>query len=195
MKQWVRALAAIVVLGLAGPAFAEHPQKREGFWIAFGLGYGSANVTTDCGCGGSDREGGFTGFLKLGGTLNPKLLLGSETNVWVKDENDISLALGSITGTVTFYPQVEGGFFLKGGVGASFADWTLPTEGRDAEVTKAGWGVLAGIGYDVRIGRNLSLTPSVNYWYGHVSDLDFEGLGSPSLKQNVVSFDLGLTFH
>ena len=63
-------------------------------------------------------------------------------------------------------------------------------------VSKTGWGVLAGVGYDLRVGRNISLTPAVNYYYGKPGDLDFEGetvLGGWS--QDVVSFEIGITFH
>lgn len=63
-------------------------------------------------------------------------------------------------------------------------------------VSKTGWGLLAGIGYDLRVGRNVSLTPCVNYFYGKPGDLVFEGEDAfPGWKQNVVSFELGLTFH
>ena len=63
-------------------------------------------------------------------------------------------------------------------------------------MSKTGWGVLAGIGYDLRVGRNISLTPCVNYFYGKPGDLVFEGEDTlPGWKQNVVSFELGLTFH
>src|SRR5437867_6722771 len=54
-------------------------QEREGFWIGFGAGYGSANAKCDH-CVATGREGGLAGFLKLGGTLNRKVLLGAEFN-------------------------------------------------------------------------------------------------------------------
>jgi hypothetical protein len=47
------------------------------------------------------------------------VLLGVESNVWVKDESGATLTLGSVTGTITVYPSATAGFFLKGGFGAS----------------------------------------------------------------------------
>jgi hypothetical protein len=183
---------------LASPsAWAGHPQERKGFWIGFGAGYGSASASADCdGCGG-DREGSVTGFLKLGGTLNPHVLLGVETNVWVKDEGDnTTLTLGAFTGTVTLYPQAEGGFFLKAGVGASYVSSEFREGSLSASIDKTGWAVLVGAGYDLRVGRNISLTPCINYHYGKPGDIDFEGeTVFPGWKQNVVSFELGITFH
>ncbi|HKZ32150.1 MAG TPA: hypothetical protein VJ648_07310, partial [Vicinamibacteria bacterium] len=112
-----------VVLLASSSAWAGHPQERQGFWIGFGGGYGSAYGEADCqDCDGGDREGSFTGFLKLGGTLNDRVLLGVEGNAWVKEQDGLTLTLGSFTGTVTFYPQASSGFFLKGGVGLSYVD-------------------------------------------------------------------------
>ncbi len=66
----------------------------------------------------------------------------------------------------------------------------------DVSASQTGWGLLAGIGYDIRVGRNISLTPCVNYTYGKPGDLVFEGEETlPNWKQNVVSFELGITFH
>ena len=79
-KQWLGCLVGGVVLLASSSAWAGHPQDRQGFWIGFGGGYGSAEASADCeGCSG-DREGSFTGFIKLGGTLNDRVLLGVEGN-------------------------------------------------------------------------------------------------------------------
>src|SRR5438552_13519881 len=49
--------AAAGLLGVTAPAArAQYPQRREGFWIGFGLGYGTANVTCDTCVSGSDRK-------------------------------------------------------------------------------------------------------------------------------------------
>jgi hypothetical protein len=48
-----------------------------------------------------------------------------------------------------------------------------------------GFGLLAGIGYDMRVSPNTSLTPVLNYFRG-----SFEG-GSA----DVVQLGLGVTFH
>jgi len=77
----LRALAITVMLSVWGASVgaAQHPQVRKGFWIGFGFGYGSSNVSCD-GCGSASRESGGAGFIKLGGTLNDKVLLGGEIN-------------------------------------------------------------------------------------------------------------------
>lgn len=188
-------LVVAVVLLSSSLAWAGHPQVREGFWIGFGGGYGSAKGRCD-GCDGGSREGSFTGFLKLGGTLNKHVLLGVETNAWTKSQDNVTLTLGSFAGTVTYYPQAASGFFLKGGVGASYVSTDVQEGSVNTSVSKTGWGVLAGLGYDVRVGRNISITPCVNYFYGQPGDISIQGetaLGG--WKQDVIDFGIGITFH
>ena len=190
------AVAAVLTLSVAPRAWAGHPQERRGFWIGFGFGYGSAGIDCD-GCVGSDRQGAFTGFLKLGGTLSDHVLLGGEVNAWLDEEGSTTLGLGTATGTVTVYPWTSSGFFLKGGVGLSFVETRERVGSGTLTFGTEGWGVLTGLGYDLRVGRNISITPSINYYFGQPGDFAFEdglpGLGS--FKHDVIDFGIGVTFH
>lgn len=188
-------LAAGIALFVPASAWAGDPQVREGFWIGFGAGYGWADVSCDeCGDGG-DREGSITGFVKLGGTLNERVLLGVETNVWTKEQDDVRVTLGSLAGTVTLYPQASSGFFLKAGVGLSYLDTGVRAGSVSLSASKTGWGFMAGLGYDLRLDRNVSITPCVNYYYGKPGDLTFEGETVAGWKQNVIDVGIGVTFH
>jgi hypothetical protein len=173
---------AVVVFGLvsAGPLLAQTP-KREGFWLGAGLGYGSLALGCD-GCSGLSREGALSGYLKLGGTVNPSLRLGGETNGWVKSESGVTFSTGLAAGTVTVYPAPANGLFLKGGAGVSYAKVDVSGSGSDSET---GWGGIAGIGYDIPVGRTLYLTPVANWVYGHYSDWHTTN----------VQLALGITWH
>ena len=73
MRHLSRCVAVLAVLALAlAPAAPGqgHPQTRQGFWIGFGLGWGSLSYSCT-GCSGS--EGALSGYLKLGGTLDDAL--------------------------------------------------------------------------------------------------------------------------
>ncbi len=54
-----------------------------------------------------------------------------------------------------------------------------------------------GAGYDLRIGRSVSLTPAASFLYGSVGDLT--GASGTAVergwKQNVFTLALGVTFH
>ena len=164
-------LSALLTVLLASTAFAQQAQTRQGFWIGGGLGYGSL------GCEGCDRMGAPSGYLKLGGTLRQNILLGVETNGWTKSELGARLTMGNVSGAVYWYPMVTNGLFVKAGAGYSVLD--------DSFASTSGFGLLGGVGYDVRVGRNLSVTPVANWFRG-----SFDG-GSA----NVLQIGLGVTSH
>src|SRR6266480_2212950 len=102
-------LAAAGLLGVtASVARAQYPQRREGFWIGFGLGYGSANVTCDT-CGSGPRTGGVTAFLKLGGTPSRNLLIGGAINGWSHPSSGATETMGNVTASLYYYPVAGGG--------------------------------------------------------------------------------------
>ena len=193
MTTLARVLGLLAVLTTsASVARAQYPQRREGFWIGFGLGYGSANVTCDT-CGSGPRTGGVTAFLKLGGTPSRNLLIGGAINAWSHQSGGATETMGNVTASLYYYPVASGGLFLTGGVG--FSDYNVDTS---PSYDGTGWGFTAGVGYDVRVGRNVSLTPVANFVYGGVGELGLSGGGgtfATGWKQNVVDFGLGLTFH
>lgn len=188
----LRSLTAVAVLTVLGVSVvaAQKPQVRKGFWIGFGFGYGSSNVSCD-GCGSSNRESGATGFLKMGGTLSDKVLLGGEVNAWTKSTNGVTADLGNVSFAAYLYPQPKSGFFVKGGVG--FATTRLHNSGT-AEAS--GFGFVAGLGYDIRVGTNISITPVGNFYFGSDGDLKESGTTlETGWKHNVYEFGLGITFH
>jgi hypothetical protein len=120
-----------------------------------------------------------SGYLTLGGKLSDKLLLGGETNGWSKDDQGTMVTAANASVVLYFYPSATGGFFLRGGLGWA----TLDIEGLGSE---SGGGAVFGLGYDVRVSRNMSLVPVLNFAGGALAN-DF--------KQNVVQIALGLTWH
>jgi hypothetical protein len=191
MRSSTRLLASLTALacGAATVVVAQRPQTREGFWIGFGFGYGSAHGACSS-CGGANW-GGATAFLKLGVTLSPSVLLGGAVNGWSKSRGGVTTALGNVTASVFYYPAVKSGLFVTGGLG--FSDYMASG---DSSTTGNGWGFTLGAGYDVRVGRNVSLTPSVHFVYGGVGDLQESGTTVlTGWRQRVIDFSLGITFH
>ena len=66
MKRFGVLIACLFLTSLAVPSLSSaqsRPQTREGFFIGFGLGYGSLGCST---CNGGRKAGGIL-YLKLGG--------------------------------------------------------------------------------------------------------------------------------
>lgn len=64
------------------------------------------------------QEGiGGAGYLRLGGTVTPQLLIGGEAAGWTRDDSGIMRSRGNATASVMFYPMARGGLFLKSGLG------------------------------------------------------------------------------
>jgi hypothetical protein len=179
--------AALLVIGSTAVQ-AQRPQTRQGFWIGFGLGWGSLGVscgTPDCRTG---RTGAASGYLKLGGTLSPHFLLGGETNGWTKEEERTTVTAANASLAAYYYPQPAGGLFLKGGAGIA----TFKEEGGDAA---SGVGLVVGLGYDFRVGPNVSITPVANFNWGRVGDVTGPIDVTPDVKQNIIQLAVGVTFH
>lgn len=200
MRAAARVFAFLATLGglASGVASAQRPQTRQGFWIGFGFGGGSAGISCDIDpeCANLTRETGFTGHLKIGGTLTPKVLLGGESTGWTKKESGVTSQLGNLAAAAYLYPAPATGFFVKGGPSFSYF---REDDGTD-EATGTGFGFMIGAGYDIRVGTNISITPVASFYWGSIGEVDLSGsvTGTTSgfgLKQNVFDFQLGITFH
>jgi hypothetical protein len=173
----VMALAALVAFAAPRAVSAQGNHVRQGFWFSAGLGYGSLGCQ-DC----SAREGALSGGLALGGTLSQKVLLGVGTNGWTKSEGGYTATVGTLTAQVRFYPSATGGFFLLGGLGLGSIHEEVADFGSASEV---GPGALVGLGYDFRVGQNVSLTP---YWNGFATT-------TSNADANVGQLGLSVTLH
>ena len=123
-----------------------------------------------------------SGTIGLGGTLSQKVLLGITSNGWTKNESGVTLTVGTVTGMIRFYPSAAGRFFLIGGLGLGSIRVDIDGFGSATEV---GAGALLGLGYDIRVGDNTSMTA---YWNGFAART-----GDPDA--NVGQIGLSITAH
>jgi len=176
VTKWL-AVCALGSLCLVGTAQAQNAQTRDGFWFSGGLGYGSLGCDN---CG--SREGGISGNLSLGGTITPRLLLGVGTSGWTKSEQGATLTVAVLDARIRFYPQTRGGFFLTGGIGVGSVTGSVSGFGSN---TETGTGAILGMGYDVRVSRNTSITP---YWNAYA-------IKNSNTDANVGQIGLAVTLH
>ena len=184
-----------LAVGLLIPAcetFAQRPQTREGVNISFGFGGGSAGI--DCaGCQAS-RQSGTLFYFNVGGTINRHLTLGGELNGFGYSSRNEDDTIGSLMAVAHFYPAPAIGFFLIGGAGLT--SMSLDNHVDQVNVTSTSGGVLIGAGYDVRLGRNFSLTPNVSFVQGFAGKARVNDVStSETVKPNYGQIGLGFTWH
>jgi hypothetical protein len=182
----------VALLALAPPslAFAQGPaQTRTGFWSTVGLGWGTADcelcADERVGDAAGVRVGGAAGVLALGGTLSERFLLGASVNAWRRHDGDVTQTLGALSAIVRFYPSSRRHVHFLVGLGASARDVKTKTAGRAGSGTEYGTAAILGAGYDLRIARNVSVTPFAN-----VIGVDFHGRGT-----GFTQVGLGITVH
>lgn len=173
--QWLVA-GAMAAFCFVGTAQAQNANARDGFWFSGGLGYGSLGCQ-DCG----SREGGVSGGLSLGGTISPRFLLGVGTSGWTKSQQGATLTVGELDARVRFYPQTNGGFFLTGGIGVG----SITGSYSGFSSTETGGAAIFGMGYDIRVAQNTSITP---YWNGYA-------MKNNNTDANVGQVGLAVTLH
>ena len=177
VKKVVQFFAVVASLAVSvGSANAQNAHVRDGFWISGGLGYGSLGCE---GCG--SREGSISGDLSLGGTISPRFLIGAGSAAWSKSEQGATLTVGTLDARVRFYPSATGGFFITGGVG--FGSVRGQVGGFSA--TETGVGTILGLGWDIRVAKNTSITP---YWNGFAMKND-------NTDANVGQAGIAVTLH
>ncbi len=189
----MRTAVAIVLasLVLAPQARAQHHVRREGFWIGFGMGYGTASASCD-NCVSGPRTGGITAFVKLGGTPSRNLLIGGAVAGWAHASGGTNETMTHITGSLYYYPVSWSGLFVTTGLG--FATYHITA----GAVSGTGWGAVAGLGYDIPVSRHASLTPVANVLLGGVGSLTqpgVTGVYATGWKQTLLDVGLGITFH
>lgn len=162
--------------------------RRHGIWFSAGLGAGAESFDANDGLGWSDDETGGVAFAKLGGTVSRSFLLGVEGHAWGTQYQGLGYdrTLTSLMFIGQWYPAPASGFWLKGGLG--FARDNLDFYGQNSAnfaTHENGTAFSLGIGYDVPVGRAVSITPL----------LDLQAQRYDTHDERIVSFGVGITVH
>ncbi len=129
------------------------PTSHNGFFLNFGIGGGTADLNVS----GfqTNREGGITLNIRLGGALRQNLLLGGEIDAWRKEEGGSAIQFNNYAAALTYYPNQI--LFLKAGPAFS-----VVTDDVDSET---GFGLTTGLGTELRLTRKFALIPMAHFIY------------------------------
>jgi hypothetical protein len=140
--------------------------NRRGFWFNVGMGYGSAGAICD-GC--DARANGFSGGLSMGGTVGDGVnLIGIGTTGWARSVDGELATFGTFDFRYRTYFTPESNFSMQFGAGLGSAS--------NAGFYDYGLGWMVGGSYDVRVGRNVSLSPFGNVFMVHLDGATLNNL-------------------
>jgi hypothetical protein len=163
---------------------------RQGFFVSVGGGYGSAGINCE-GCS-TNRESGPVAYVRVGGTVNPHLRLGIESDGWAKTSFGVDEQIVFATADLYVYPSTATNFWIKGGFGLAAGK-----ESNDVNELKAtGAAVGAGIGYDWNVsGGNFVLVPFATYLRQLSGNIKANGADTGvSANADIFQFGIGLGY-
>lgn len=192
--------ALVILVACAGGLSAQQPGAlRKGPWIA--LGAGRATLDADCYACYGGGTGGWSGYLRIGGTPGPHFRLGLEGDAWSGSESAPPLtrrrdkSLRAVTLVVLWYPWAAGALNVKFASGLARYVQNDPVIGRltSSEVIGS-----LGLGWDVRVRRTVALGLFVDGLLGFPGLFYINGdrnYGGRNLQPRMVRAGLGMTWH
>jgi hypothetical protein len=191
MRRFIGTAAALLLV--ASPALGQNA-ARQGFTVSFGLGAGSAAASYEGNT--TERISGPSGYLRVGGAVSPTLVIAGESHGLTRKDGTLTSHFGYLLAIAQWYPQPSGGFYVSGGLGLGVIREDDSDPGFDYELQSVGAAAQVGLGYDVRMTRNFSLTPYVNFLGMGGGKPSLNGQGqSGTMSANAVQFGLGFTWH
>ena len=161
---------------VARPALGQGAPLRDGFWANAASGGGTMGCTT---C--TERATGPIGTLIIGGHMGDMFLMGAGVTGWTTSEyGTTSVVLLQMVARL--YVAKQSGLYFALGGGLGVVGDALSSFGDGSEI---GAGGLFGMGYDLRVGGNFSLTP---FW-------SIIAVKTENADVNVIHAGLGITIH
>jgi hypothetical protein len=163
---------------------------RHGFFVSAGAGIGSGVI--DCSTCSRDRKAGPVAYVRVGGTINPHLRLGIESDGWKTTTFEIDDKVAFVTADLYLYPSVTNNFWIKGGFGLAAAKESVPGH----EVKASGAAFAGGIGYDWKVGHGDFVIGQFATYLRQVSGtVNIDGADSGlSASTNILELGIGLGF-
>jgi hypothetical protein len=162
-------------------------------WLSAGMGAGWTRV--NCGICVTERRLGPSGYLRVGTTLRPGLLLAVEGNGWSRDDEEISSGLFTAGATAQLYPHPDGGVFLRGGL--AYVRYRGGDEDDDGDVAANLFGIVMGAGYEFPIAGSLYVTNYANLLTSSFGSLNSDrgATAANDVSLTLLQIGIGITRH
>jgi hypothetical protein len=137
---------------------------RQGTW--FGVGFGAGSASLHCQICDNDEIGsrGTSGYVRVGTTINGRLLVGAEMNGWMRSDEAGNQRVVTLSGNGYWYPNPRHGYYFKGGFGISrYKQWTTNDDNESTNgLSTGGFTGQVGMGYEMRVNPRMSFVPFIN---------------------------------
>ncbi|MDZ4864681.1 MAG: hypothetical protein SGJ01_14715 [Gemmatimonadota bacterium] len=192
--RWIApaALALGLLAATHAPVAAQRAATtpRHGLWVGAGLGLGSAQLTCSVCRGG--RDGGTTGYLRIGTTVGRNVLVGAETNIWYHTAGQVDYLMAALSGVVYLYPRPGSGLYLK--TGAGFAQYSA--KDNTDKVSSNSLALQVGAGWEILMTRSLSIVPFLNFLGTTGGDVRINRtISGLSANTSLIQLGVGVTLH
>ncbi len=171
----------LISILLAGSNIRAEMEERKGWFWGGGVGAAYMDRTFDTTHGADDASGRFYMEFFGGYAFNPHLSAGLEIGGWLiepdsdtyiwnpywppdnqRSEEPTGEGLSQILLFTRIYPYRDKGLFIK--LGGGYLEHWLKTDYNT--IKEQGWTTVAGVGWDIHLTGNWSLTPGLSYSYG-----------------------------
>ena len=142
--------------------------SRQGFFIGGGLSIGAVVDAIKQVIGG--------GEFRIGGGFTDRLLLYGESSSMFTRKYGSNIILQSLQAKMQYFLYQN--FYSNLGIGLSIARISIPggedgSEYESSSVTKAGFALSVGAGYEFRLGKHAALAPEVSFYYERSGGTNF----------------------
>jgi hypothetical protein len=173
-----------------------------GFWIGFGF----LGTTIDFACCGPLRSDVAGFYFQAGGTLRRRLLVGAELSSWFDTYSPPKFQeaeFGEVDGAgllvlASYYPLANRPLFFVLGAGVSAVGVQPVARAGEAapdKIESGGVALRTGIGYEIRLRRNVKLRPEVVYQRMVDEDVEQGGeIVSMRVDPRLFGLQFGLTW-
>ena len=171
MNRRVAVLAALLSSAMAGPALAQQAH-RPGWWAEAAGGYGYLRVGNAS--NEVQRATGTSWYFRVGHQLAHNVSLGLEATTLRTSGDTANAYVNGLLGIVVFNPWSHLPLFFHGGLGLSDGKVvvSIPTN-QKFQAQGTGVGLTFGAAYDIRVGRNFAISPSVQTHISALGDFHF----------------------